>query len=184
MAAEHYSVDTFTPADSIGYLIKRCGLLMSGKAETAFETQPVSFTQWIALMKLRERGAHMSATELSCEMGHDMGALTRMVDSLEKLGYVRRERSTRDRRAVEIELTPQGLAQVEDSMHLMVGLINALLEPFSQAEVKTLIGQLQRMLQRLQDYEPDVGTLAAKAEQAAKARKARAPAARKSGGRA
>jgi DNA-binding MarR family transcriptional regulator len=180
---EHYTVETLTPGDSLGYLIKRCGLLMSAKAEAAFETQPLSFTQWVTLMKLRGHGSHMSATELSCELGHDMGALTRVVDSLEKAGFVRRQRSTRDRRAVEIELTPEGLAQVEDSMHLMVGLLNELLAPFSPAEVKTLIGQLQRIMQRLQDYEPDYAALVAKAGQAAKAGKARTPAARRTGGR-
>ena len=126
--------------------------------------------------------AAMSATELSCEMGHDMGAMTRMVDALEIHGYVRRQRSTRDRRAVEIELTPHGLAQVQDSMHLMVELLNDLLAPFSQAEVKALIGQLQTMLQRLQSYEPDLPALAARASEAAQARKPRA-AARKTGGR-
>jgi DNA-binding MarR family transcriptional regulator len=171
MPTRHYTIESFAPRNSVGYLIKRCGLLMAAKAERAFESQPLSFTQWVVLMNLRERTAPMSATELSCVMGHDMGALTRLVDTLEKAAFVRRQRSLRDRRAIELELTPAGRQQAEDSMPLMIELLNELLAPFSAAELSTLVGQLQSMLERLQNYEPDFAALAARAKAAAKAGK-------------
>ena len=147
----YYTVESFEPMRSLGFLIKRCGALMAQIAENEFQSQPISFTQWIVLMKLRFH-AHLSATQLSEEIGHDMGALTRLVDSLERSGFVRRERSQQDRRAVEITLTAEGRRQVEGSIHILVDMMNQLVEPFSSSEIDALIAQMQRMLAHLQNH--------------------------------
>ncbi len=146
----YYTAENLEPMRSLGFLIKRCGSLMSLLAESRFESQSISFTQFIVLMRLRFQ-THMSATQLSCEIGHDMGAMTRVVDSLERSGFVRRERSQHDRRAVEIALTAEGRRQVEGSVHILVGALNELIEPFSNGEIDTLISLLQRILARLQE---------------------------------
>lgn len=149
MPRPYYSVETLEPHTSLGFLIKRCGVVMSQLAESHFQTQSMSFTQWLVLIRLRFR-THMSATQLSTEMGHDMGALTRVVDSLERAGQVRRERSQRDRRAVEIAITPEGRRAVEATLGFVVEMLNQLVEPFSEREVDTLIALLQRTLARLE----------------------------------
>ena len=150
MPQQHYTVETFEPINSIGFLIKRCGSLLTQMAEIRFESQPISFTQWLVLMKLRFP-QHLSATQLSEQIGHDMGAMSRLVDSLERAGLVRRERSKEDRRAVEIALTPQGRKQLETSTHEVVEMVNETLDPFSKTEVSTMIAQLHRLMQRLQE---------------------------------
>jgi len=175
MTQPYYKVETLEPMRSIGFLIKRCGLLMSQLAEERFESEQISFTQWLVLIKLRFH-THMSATCLSEEMGHDMGALTRVVDSLERAGLVRRERSQQDRRAVEITITPQGRRVVESCMHFVVDLMNELVEPWSKEELDVLITQLQGLLSRLQDYRERNPRPAEKA--ARKAAPPRKPAAR------
>ena len=149
MPRPYYTVETLEPNTSLGFLIKRCGVVMSQLAENHFETQSMSFTQWLVLIRLRFR-AHMSATQLSQEMGYDMGALTRVVDSLERAGQVRRERSQRDRRAVEIAITPEGRRAVEATLGFVVEMLNQLVEPFSDREVDILIALLQRTLARLE----------------------------------
>ncbi len=151
----YYAAESFEPMRSIGFLIKRCGALMTQVAERRFEGQPISFTQWLGLMKLRYH-AHLSATQLSAEIGHDMGALTRVVDGLESAGFVRRERSRQDRRAVEITLTAAGRRQVEARIQVLVDAMNELVETFSHSEVDTLIGLMQRMLAVLQDAVDEV----------------------------
>jgi DNA-binding MarR family transcriptional regulator len=150
MARPYYKVDTLEASNSVGYLVKRCGVLMTQIAERRFEALSVSFTQWVALMRLSVEPSHMSATQLSKELGHDMGALTRVVDELERRGLVRRERSRRDRRAVEIAITAAGRRQATSAKRVMVELLNELVEPFSEAEIVTLITLLQRMLLHLQ----------------------------------
>jgi DNA-binding MarR family transcriptional regulator len=183
MSRPYYTADNFEAMNSLGYLVKRCAGLMMVLAENAFESQTLSFTQWIVLMKLLSHQSHMSATELSKETGHDMGALTRVVDILENAGLVKRERSVHDRRAVEIALTAAGRREVEGTKCTVIELLNELLEPFSRDEVHTMIGLLQRLLARLQYYSdlPPDELRAAQAEAAGKtASRRRAPARGKS----
>jgi DNA-binding MarR family transcriptional regulator len=150
MAKSYYKVDTLQASNSVGYLVKRCGVLMTQLAERRFEERSVSFTQWVTLMRLSDQPSPISATQLSKELGHDMGALTRVVDELERRGLVRRERSRRDRRAVEIAVTAAGRRQAQNAKRVMVELLNELVEPYSETEIVTLIGLLQRMLLHLQ----------------------------------
>jgi DNA-binding MarR family transcriptional regulator len=151
MAKPYYKVGTLEANNSVGYLVKRCGVLMTQIAERRFEAVSVSFTQWVTLMRLSTRESHMSATQLSRELGHDMGALTRVVDELERLGFARRERSRRDRRAVEIAITAAGRREANNAKRVVVELLNRLVEPFSPREIDVLLGLLQRLHGHLQE---------------------------------
>jgi len=150
MAKPYYTVETLEPGNSIGYLVKRCGGLMTQLAERRFESTSVSFTQWITLMHLSWQEEPVSATQLSKELCHDMGALTRVVDELERRGLVRRERSRRDRRAVELAITAAGRREAEGGKRVIVDLLNELAEHYSTTELDALVSLLQRMLGVLQ----------------------------------
>jgi DNA-binding MarR family transcriptional regulator len=150
MPESFYTLESLEAENSIGFLVKRCGIVMTQVAERTFEAHQISFTQWMMLMWLTQR-PHASPTELSAHLGHDMGALTRMVDELERDGMVRRDRSRRDRRAVEIAVTPEGRRVAYAGKRLMVDLLNELVAPYSKAEVDALISLLQHLLSRLQD---------------------------------
>jgi DNA-binding MarR family transcriptional regulator len=100
------------------------------------------------------RFERLTATALSDETCHDMGALTRIVDDLEAEGLVRRERTERDRRVVEIALTPQGRRYLQTGKRLVVELLNSLVAPFSRDELETLIALMQRLVGRMQETGP------------------------------
>jgi DNA-binding MarR family transcriptional regulator len=146
----YYTVDNLERSNSLGFLIKRCGVLMSQVAERRFEQTSISFTQWLALIWLSAQDSQISATQLSTEMGYDMGALTRIVDELERRGLVRRERSRRDRRAVEIAVTAAGSRRAQGAKRVIVELLNELVAPFSDAEITTLLELMHRLLARLE----------------------------------
>lgn len=150
MPKPYYSLQSLEPENSVGYLLKRCGVLMNQVAERRFQTLPISFSQWVVLVHLAQQ-EHLSATELSVHLGHDMGALTRVVDELERLGFARRERSRRDRRAVEIAITPAGRREAQSGKRVVVELLNRLVEPFTDREIEMLLALLQRLLGHLQE---------------------------------
>ena len=152
MPESYYTVENLEPASSVGFLIKRCGVLMTQIAERSFETQPIAFTQWVVLMSLSVR-AHASPTELSMHMGYDMGALTRVVDELQRDGLVRRDRSEHDRRAVEIAITPEGRRVSNAGKRVVVDLLNQLVGPYSVQEVEALIVLLQKFLAQMQSLD-------------------------------
>lgn len=149
MAAPFYNLGSIQADNSVGYLVKRCGILVTQIAERRFESQPISFTQWVVLMQLSQH-PHLTPTDLSKSIGHDMGALTRVVDDLEKLKLVRRERSEHDRRAVRITVTAEGRRLAKATMAVVVDLNNDLIVPYSKAETDLLISLLQRMLGRME----------------------------------
>lgn len=149
MSAAYYTVEKLEPSTSVGFLVKHSGVLMTQVAGRRFESLPITFMQWLVLMHVG-RQEHMSASELSAHLGYDMGALTRVVDGLVRRGLVRRERSRRDRRAVEIAVTAAGRRQTQIGKAAVVELLNRLLEPFAKQEIDTLIALLQRLMAHLQ----------------------------------
>jgi DNA-binding MarR family transcriptional regulator len=128
---------------------------MTQVAEERFASLAISFTQWLVLTWLNAHEGHISATHLSNQIGHDMGALTRVIDELERRGYVKRERSRSDRRAVEIAITAPGRLQAQSARRVLVGLLNELVAPFSDQEVDTLIQLLHRLMLHLQEAAAD-----------------------------
>ena len=152
MSHPYYTVENLEAGKSIGFLVKRCGGLMSQLAERRFAAEQVSFTQWMVMANL-DRFEHLTASELSAQTCHDMGALTRVVDDLEEEGLVRRERSEHDRRVVQITLTPEGRRHLQAGKHIVVGLLNSLVGPFSRQELENLIALMQRLMGRLQEAE-------------------------------
>jgi DNA-binding MarR family transcriptional regulator len=150
MRKPYYSLESLEPDNSVGYLLKRCGLLVTQVAERRFQSLPITFSQWVVLIHL-ERKQHVSATQLSASLGHDMGALTRVVDELERSGFARRERSRRDRRAVEIAITPTGRREARNGKRVVVELLNRFTEPLTHREIDTLLVFLRRLQGRLQE---------------------------------
>jgi DNA-binding MarR family transcriptional regulator len=145
----YYTLASLQADNSVGYLVKRCGVLMTQVAEGRFASLSISFTQWLVLTWLNAHEGHISATRLSSEIGHNMGALTRVVDELERRGYVKRQRSRRDRRAVEIAITATGAQHAQSARRVLVELLNQLVAPYTTQEVDTLIQLLQRLMSHL-----------------------------------
>jgi DNA-binding MarR family transcriptional regulator len=83
-------------------------------------------------------GQLAAATELS------PGAMTAALDRLERLGYVRRVRSTTDRRSVIVEITPAVLRLIEEFYGPIYREGTAELEGYSEAELKLLRDFLRR----------------------------------------
>jgi DNA-binding MarR family transcriptional regulator len=53
-----------------------------------------------------------SPGELARRVGRSTGAVTRMIDRLERGGFVQRRRSDQDRRGVQVEATPEGIDRI------------------------------------------------------------------------
>jgi MarR family transcriptional regulator, multiple antibiotic resistance protein MarR len=79
-------------------------------------------------------------------MTYDPGAMTRLLDRLERKGVLRRARTGGDRRTVRLELTAAGKALYPKILDALVDTFNHLLRGFSKSEVRELEGFLKRML--------------------------------------
>lgn len=75
----------------------------------------LTYTQYIAMMALWERSPQ-SVKELGERLYLDTGTLTPLLKAMEKKGLVRRSRSERDERSVNIALTEEGKALREKAL--------------------------------------------------------------------
>lgn len=146
--ASHYSVDTFNSRQSLGYLLKLAHSRMHDCATIAFEGHDLSFMQWIVLTKLHE-GTASTAGDLCKHIYYDTGALTRLLDQLEKRGYLRRQRSRQDRRVVQLIITDTGREKVKELTPLVVAKLNEALDDFTSAEFAEFMRLLNKLIERL-----------------------------------
>ncbi len=93
-----------------------------------------------------------TASAVCSLMGHDPGAMTRKIDALEERGLVRRVRSAEDRRAIRLELTPEGRKLYPKILAVAVGLANEALRGFTKSEARDLEDKLKRVLLNAQSF--------------------------------
>jgi DNA-binding MarR family transcriptional regulator len=149
MSKQHYQVSTFRAQDSIGYLVKRAHSLMLDVMEPLLEQRGFSFVQYVILLWLRD-GVAVNPKDLCAQYRHDSGAMTRVIDQLAERGLLERARRDRDRRKVELELTPAGREAIENLIPLVVKKLNQALADFSSEEVQELLRLLIKLNTTLQ----------------------------------
>jgi DNA-binding MarR family transcriptional regulator len=143
--ANFYRAEGYCADESVGYLMKRVLMSIAQAADKRLEPQGITHAQWGPLFMLRRRRASTVA-ELARELQSDPGAMTRLLDRLESKGFCRRERSTDDRRVVNVELTPEGEVAADKVPAELADVMNGHLAGFSKAEWTQLKSLLQRML--------------------------------------
>ena len=131
--------------ESIGYLMKRVLISMALQVDRRIGAHGLTSAQWGPLMRLKTEGPSTVA-ELARWSNVDAGAMTRLLDRLERKGHCKRVRSTSDRRVVQVELTPAGEAALCEVPEVLADVQNALLAGFSEAEWLVLRDFLERML--------------------------------------
>ena len=93
----------------------------------------------------------LTAGELGQRLGlGTTGAVTRMVDRLERAGYVRREVDRGDRRRVIIHPVPERLAAIASSYQGMAAAWNELLTEYSDEQLRLFLDLFDRMHQMSQ----------------------------------
>ena len=141
MSKQHYETATYRAQDNVGYLVKRAHSLVVDIMEPVFEARGFTFLQYVILAWLRD-GIALNPRDICAQYRHDSGALTRVIDQLAERGLLERIRRDRDRRKVELQLTPAGRETVEGLIPLVVEKLNLSLADFSGAE----FGEFLRLL--------------------------------------
>ncbi len=153
-APAFYRPADYRPQESIGFLLRRIVNEVSGEIERQFDSCGLTNAQWLPLYKLH-LGSASTVAELARECQLDSGGMTRLLDRLEAKGLVRRERSSEDRRVVNLELTDEGRAAARNIPAVLCRVQNAALRGFSTQEWQQLHGLLARVLHNTQDLHGD-----------------------------
>jgi DNA-binding MarR family transcriptional regulator len=148
-AIEFYNAATYTPDESVGFLMKRVISAVKQEIERELEPSGLTNAQWVPLFKLAT-GCATTGAELARECELDAGAMTRLLDRLETKGLCRRERSSEDRRVVNIEMTDEGRDAAKVLPEVLSRVQNAHLAGFTVEELQTLKSFLRRILDNAQ----------------------------------
>src|SRR5271155_3840515 len=149
MSKQHYDLATYKTQLSVGYLVKRTHSLMLDILEPVIEQHGFTFIQYVVLAALRD-GIAVNPKDICAQYRHDSGAMTRVIDQLAERGLLERIRRDRDRRKVELQLTPAGLKAIEELIPLVVEKLNLALADFSSEEVQELLRLLIKLNTTLQ----------------------------------
>lgn len=95
------------PPIGIGKLLRRSHLAFSKIFRDRLKEYGVTFSEFVHLERLWYDDG-LNQTELSRRVGIETASSTTVLDTLEKRGYIRRERDARDRRSVKVFLEPAG----------------------------------------------------------------------------
>ena len=91
----------------IGYLLSKLGALSGSRMDKVLAPFGINRMQF-GLLKILEAAEPCSQHTLSKDLGMPPSRMVALVDELEDLGLVARERSSSDRRVNEIRLTSKG----------------------------------------------------------------------------
>ncbi len=102
--------------------------------------------QYWLLRQLRRDGS-LSLGELSLSLGITTGSATVACKRLERAGLVTRERQLEDERIVQVALTEQGRAQIDDLRQKKRVALAQWLDVLDQHEQEELLNMVERLLE-------------------------------------
>jgi DNA-binding MarR family transcriptional regulator len=146
-----YDAKTIDPHTSIGPLLNRVrGALAAAVDEALLADKDVArceltFAQFVILGTLHN-GDTQCAGEMCKLLTYDRGAMSRMLDRLERKGMIRRVRRAGERRMIALEITEEGEAVFPKVKLIVVGVLNRFLRGIAKSEVRQVEGVLRRML--------------------------------------
>ena len=139
-----YDPKTFDPDKGIGRLLSRVKMEMHEALDRELAPFDITGAQYVILVKLAGNEVD-SAAQLCKGVSYDPGAMTRMLDRLERKGLIRRARCPNDRRKVILELTAAGKAVYPKLVAVHVRVLNHFVRNFT----RTQAGQLETLLRRM-----------------------------------
>jgi MarR family transcriptional regulator, transcriptional regulator for hemolysin len=127
---------------SFVYWIGRIRKALRREFEARAEALDITAAQFQVLRRLWEG---ILTSTLASEVCSDGGTITGVLDRLEAKALIRRERSTEDRRAVRIYLTPAGRALEPPLMEIVAAVSEQALEGIAPEEREQLLRTLERI---------------------------------------
>jgi MarR family multiple antibiotic resistance transcriptional regulator len=139
------------PLGDLEHLMHRARVQMVAAMERDLAAHPrigqlgLTVPQCVIVLALGN-GPVSSTVDLCKSVACDSGAMTRMVDRLERKGLLSRVRSQSDRRSVELQLTALGKQMVPEVREISRSVSSCSLRNFSTDEVLRFEQMLTRML--------------------------------------
>ncbi|HMC35819.1 MAG TPA: MarR family transcriptional regulator [Myxococcales bacterium] len=130
--------------EEVGRLLFRARRALWSAAAGRLEAHGESVLAWQLLNQLQRCGPGTQREIAERAAQHPTG-VSRLLEDLERGGYVRRSRDPADRRKVRVEITALGIARLEDSRPEVLTAVDQVLRPLSLAERDALRALLDKL---------------------------------------
>ena len=130
---------------SLGYYLSKARNVLMERMDRAVEPLGLTASQ-IGVIMMLNYGYANTPFDLSRKLSYDSGSMTRMLDRLEKKGFIVRSRSAADRRMIELMLTDCGKEAAQQLPAVTTVVLQDQLRGFSADDVATLMGLLSRFI--------------------------------------
>lgn len=137
--------------NSPGFIIHHLDLLLKSGIHRAFQAEGINITaeQWAILSCLWEKeGIHQSA--LAKSIGKDRHTITRMLNLLDKNGFVTRVPTDEDKRRLNVYLTDKGRDLREILVPIALGFLEKAFAGLTQEETTEFIRVLRHITGNLE----------------------------------
>ena len=119
--------------------------------EITMKKDDISPLHAIAMYHLVCSGGNSTPTQLAEKMFRSKHSVTKIVDNLEKEGFIVRDFSSKDRRVTRIRVTPAGLQYVKNNQNKADVRAKQVMDCLSISEQRTLVELTGKMCGRMTD---------------------------------
>jgi DNA-binding MarR family transcriptional regulator len=139
--------------------LARAGLLLEALQKESLGTFDLSFVEYSVLRLLARAGAahQLSPSRLAEQVVRTTGAVTKILDRLERRGLLERVPDPTDRRALLVGLTDEGLEQSDKASAAYIVVRARVLEGLAAEEIATITAGVGRLAELLEHHQTRPG---------------------------
>ncbi|UJF31326.1 MarR family winged helix-turn-helix transcriptional regulator [Paenibacillus hexagrammi] len=141
--------------DSIGFIISKTARKLNQMLSIQFQPYDITTEQWSVLNKLAEEGG-ITQKELSCRIEKDPTNVTRILDQLERKGWIERVANEEDRRSFLTYATESGRALSDELEPIEKEFVQSILHSVSDEEIALLRSIMARINANLEAKSSEV----------------------------
>ena len=121
-----------------------CKLNQFIAAKLRQENVPLTPEQFLLIDLLWNQGS-MSQQQLADQMHKDKNSVTKLVDAIERKGFVYRQQNASDRRSNTLVLTEKALELRDHAKQKGISILDEMLEGISEAELRSFLSTLNKL---------------------------------------
>ena len=121
-----------------------CKLKQFIAAKLRQKNVPLTPEQFLLIDLLWNQGP-MSQQQLADQMQKDKNSVTKLVDAIERKGFVYRQQNASDRRSNTLVLTEKALELRDDAKQKGISILDEMLEGISEAELRSFLSTLNKL---------------------------------------
>ncbi|PZE21234.1 MarR family winged helix-turn-helix transcriptional regulator [Paenibacillus xerothermodurans] len=131
-------------SESVGFIISNTGRKLSQALTARFQPRDITSEQWSVLKKLAEEDG-ITQKELSNRIEKDPTNVTRILDQLERKGWIRRAANREDRRSFLTHITEAGRELSKELTPIEAQFVEQMLHGLSAQDVAVLRGVFKQI---------------------------------------